>query len=819
MKISYNWLKNYIDLDPNEHTPEVLAEVLPFLGFEIEEQIQLGPPLLDNVVVGEVLEFEQHPDADRLRCCKVSTGDSSETHAIVCGAKNFSVGDRVAVALPGAVLPGDFKIKKSRLRGQPSEGMLCSAKELKAGEDHEGILILDETVPLGTSINEVFADGDTVFDLEVTPNRADALSHIGIARELAARFGVSIKRPQVKADVARSSSGTSLLLKEVKVAAPGVCPHYTATCVKDVKVGPSPKWLRQAIEAIGLRSVNNIVDVTNYVLYETGQPLHAFDAAKIRGNELHVRLAKEGEVITTLDEKERRLDAGMAIIADAERPLVIAGIMGSLDAEVDSDTVDIVLEAAYFDPSQVRSIARRLKLSSDSSYQFERGVDPQGVETAALRALDLILEVAGGSIDGEMYVVGQSVEKTDTISTHPDSVRKFIGFEVDDLEIRQAFESLGMSVSARSNGAAETWEVQVPSYRGDLQREVDLIEEFVRIYGTERIPESSVVARGIKQNDHRIHIFNDAASDYLTGQNFDEAYLYSFRGPEETEHFFGEGLSRLLALENPLQSDQSHLRPSLVPGLLDVLKLNIARGTGAARFFECGHVYRELKGNLVELISVGFVMFADSAGRNWKERESTDFYTARALNNTILKLAGVDATKLDFQRINECKLWQGGQSAYAGDFGKMGYECCVGLLNVETLKDRWEIDELVFAGSILFRPDLFDRKVKRSRHREISNQPASVKDLALVVDEAVNAREVEKEIARFAKKTAQGFICETVRIFDVYEGEELPEGKKSLAVTMSFRAMDRTLKDKEVNAAFDGIQKLIAENTVYQIRK
>lgn len=819
MKISYNWLKNYIDLDPDEHTPEVLAEVLPFLGFEIEEQIQLGPPLLDNVVVGEVLEFEQHPDADRLRCCKVSTGDPEATHAIVCGAKNFVAGDRVAVALPGAVLPGDFKIKKSRLRGQPSEGMLCSAKELKAGEDHDGILILDETVPLGTSINEVFADGDTVFDLEVTPNRADALSHIGIARELAARFGLSIRYPEIKTNVARSSAGTSPLLKEVKAAAPEACPHYTATCVKGVKVGASPKWLRQAIEAIGLRSVNNVVDVTNYVLHETGQPLHAFDAAKIRGNSLHVRLAKEGEMITTLDEKERRLDAGMAIIADAERPLVIAGIMGSLDAEVDSDTVDIVLEAAYFDPGQVRSTARRLKLSSDSSYRFERGVDPQGVETAALRALDLILEVAGGSIDGEMHVVGRPVEKVDTISTHPDSVRKFIGFEVDDLKIRQAFESLGMSISARNNGAAETWEVKVPSYRGDLQREVDLIEEFVRIYGTERIPESSVTARGIKQNDHRIHTFNDAASDYLTGQNFDEAYLYSFRGPEETEHFFGEDLSRLLALENPLQSDQSHLRPSLVPGLLDVLKLNIARGTGAARFFECGHVYRELNGKLIELISVGFVMFADLAGRNWKERESIDFYTARALNNTILKLAGVDATKLDFQRINECKLWQGGQSAYAGDFGKMGYECCVGLLNVETLKDRWEIDELVFAGSILFRPDLFDRKVKRSRHQEISNQPASVKDLALVVDEAVNAREVEKEIARFAKKTAQGFICETVRIFDVYEGEELPEGKKSLAVTMSFRAMDRTLKDKEVNAAFDGIQKLIAENTVYQIRK
>ena len=347
MKISYNWLKNYIDLDETEYAPDVLAEALPFLGFEIEEQLQLGPPLLDNVVVGEVLEFEQHPDADRLRCCKVSTGESAETqHSIVCGAKNFNAGDRVAVALPGAVLPGNFKIKKSKLRGQPSEGMMCSAKELKIGEDHDGILILDKDIPLGMPINDVFTDGDTVFDLEVTPNRADALSHIGIARELAARFGLTVKHPEIKVNIGKVTNGASSLLESVEIEIPKVCPHYTATCIKGVKVGPSPKWLKQSIESIGLRPINNVVDVTNYVLHETGQPLHAFDAAKIRGGKLYVRNAKEGELITTLDEKERTLSADMAVIADAEHPLVVAGIMGSLDAEVDDATVDVVLEAA-----------------------------------------------------------------------------------------------------------------------------------------------------------------------------------------------------------------------------------------------------------------------------------------------------------------------------------------------------------------------------------------------------------------------------------------------------------------------------------------
>lgn len=821
MKISYNWLKNYIDLDEAKHAPEVLAEVLPFLGFEIEEQLQLGPPQLDKVVVGEVTDFGQHPDADRLRCCKVrvDTSDGAPLE-IVCGAKNFVAGDRVAVALPGAVLPGNFKIKKSKLRGQPSEGMLCSAKELRAGEDHDGILVLDKDIPLGLPINSVFTDGDTVFDLEVTPNRADALSHIGIARELAARFGLTVKYPEIKADIGKAAKGAaSALLEGVEIETPEVCPHYTAVRIRGVKIGPSPKWLSQAIEAIGLRPINNVVDVTNYVLHETGQPLHAFDAKKIRGGKLCVRNARDGEPITTLDEKEHTLSAEMAVIADAERPLVVAGIMGSLDAEVDDATVDIVLEAAYFNPSSVRSTARKLKLSSDSSYRFERGVDPQGVETAALRAVDLILEVAGGSVEGEMLVAGSPIETTKTVQIRPESVRRFVGFDVGDSEIRQALEALGLCVSAQDDGVTDIWDVGIPSFRGDLQREVDLIEEIVRIYGTDKIPESAVVARGIRQNDYRIYTFKDSVADYLTGQNFDEAYLYSLRDPNETKYFFGEDMFKSLALKNPLQSDQSHLRASLIPGLLDVLKLNCSRGTGATRFFECGHVYRAAGAEMTELLSVGFVMLADPIGRNWRQRESVDFYAARTINNEILKIAGIDPNKLNFQLINECHIWQPCQSAEAGAHDKIGYDCSVGLLNVETLKTRWEMDELVLACSILFKPDFFERTVKRKRYHAISNQPASVKDLALIVDQGVLAGDVEKDITRFAKKAVQGFDCESVRVFDVYEGQGLPEGKKSLAVTMSFRAAERTLKDKEVNAAFESIQKLIAEKTDYQVRK
>ena len=821
MKISYNWLKNYIDLDETVHTPEVLIEVLPLLGFEIEECHQLGPPQLDKVVVGEVLEFEQHPNADRLRCCKVST-DPSEggSHAIVCGAKNFVAGDRVAVALPGAVLPGDFKIKKSNLRGQPSEGMLCSAKELRISEDHEGIMILDKDIPLGTPINKVFTETDTIFDLEITPNRADMLGHLGVARELSARLGLDLKYPEIKTSVKKTSEATSKLLNGVDVAAPEACPHYTATCIRGVVVGPSPKWLKRAIEAIGQRSINNIVDITNYLLHETGQPLHAFDASKIHGNRLFVRNAEEGEQITTLDEKERTLSNDMVVVADMERPLVIAGVMGSLDAEVDNATTDVIIEAAYFDPSSIRATARKLKLSTDSSYRFERGVDPKGVEFTALRAVDLILEVAGGTVDGAMLTVGNLVDTINEIVINPDDIRNFIGFEISDAAMQEALESIELDVSVHSKGDGSSfWEVSIPSFRGDLQREVDLIEEIVRIYGTDKIPDSEVVARGISHDDHRICTVNDAVADYLTGQNFDEAYLYTLRDSKETEYLFGEDACRLLALKNPLQSDQSHLRASLIPGLLDVLKLNNARGTGALRFFEHGHVYREVRGEIVELISVCFVILSDQSSRKWRQREAVDFYTARTLGSNILELAGIDAGKLSYQHIDECRLWQGGQSAHAGDFTKMGFECSLGMLNVETLKNRWEIEQPVMAGSVLLMPHLFERKIRRLRLQVISNQPASSKDLALIVDKSTFAGQVQDNISRFARKVTSGFFCESVRVFDVYEGEGLPEGKKSLAVTMSFRASDHTLKDKEVNAAFEEIQKLIAEETDYQIRK
>ena len=819
MKISYNWLKQYLDLDPVEHSPEVLAEVLPLLGFDIETMESLGPPVLKNVVVGEVLEFEQHPNADRLRCCKVSTGESGEAHSIVCGAKNFAVGDRVMVALPGAVLPGDFKIKKSKLRGEPSEGMLCSAKELNLGQDHDGILILGKEQAVGTPLNEIYSDVDTILDLEITPNRVDVLSHIGLAREVAARFGLSLKYPEVKANTSYPSEKEPLL-EGVEVQAENVCPHYTAFSIKGVEVGPSPKWLRTALGSVGLRSVNNVVDVTNFVLHETGQPMHVFDAAKIRGKRLVIRQAAKAESITTLDGEQRTLSEKDTVIADTEGPLALAGIMGGLDAEVSATTVDIVLETAYFNPTAIRASARRVGLTSDSAYRFERGVDPKGQLYASLRAVDLILEVAGGTVEGDRIVAGAEPVTENSIKLFPEEVRRFIGFEVSNECIAEQLEALGLEIAEHTEAEGTLhWEVKIPSYRGDLERSVDLIEEFVRLYGTDRIPETAVKARGIETEDHRAYTVNAAVASYLTGQNFNEAFLYSLRDPEETRALFGEDAFNRLTLENPLQSDQSHLRASLLPGLLDVLQLNIARATGAMRFFERGRVFKATESGVMELAAFAFVAVGESLTRHWKDQGVVDFYNARTWCENIVDLAGLPRAKLNFEPQETTPLWQGGHSAHAGDLARQGFQCTAGMLNIASLRDRWDLEFPVIAGIVEVDLKCFHRQVKRPRHTPLSKQPAAARDIALVVDQSVLAGRVQSDLAKFAKQAAVGFDCESITCFDTYEGEGLPAGKKSLAMSLSFRASDRTLKDEEVNAAFQEIQAQVEAKTEYQIRK
>lgn len=812
MKLSLNWVSRYVDLSGK--SVQEIEHALTLIGFEVDSVETLGVPQLENVQVGEVLSFKPHPNADRLRLCQIKTSPDEEPRAIVCGASNFKEGDRVMVATPGAKLPtpdgGSFKIKKSKIRGEVSLGMMCSAKELGLGQDHDGIMILKDRPEIGTPINDIFKDNDSVFDIELTANRPDCLSHIGLARELAAYFELPLKEPQVSAN--GSAAGDKLI--DTVTLESDTCPLYYAISVRGVKVAPSPDWLRKSLEAVGLNSINNVVDVTNYVLMEYGQPLHAFDANKLKGGKIIVRHARDGEQVTTLDDKERKLSSEMTVIADAERAVAVAGVMGCADVEVDDSTTDVLLEAAWFKPAEVRRTSRKLGLSSDSSHRYERGVDFERTRHAALRAIDLILETAGGTVSGNLIQAGEIPEGAKPVTIHPDAIRKFCGYGPDDATIRGIFERLELAVSDAADGA---WEVAIPSWRfGDLTRPVDLIEEFVRIYGTDNIPQTAVSSVGLSRDDAPLANFNAKASALLSSRQLNECYHYTLRDSAEVAQWYGEEQADKLRLSNPLASDQGSLRHSLIPGLLDALRLNRDRGNAMRGLYEIGRTFSYEEEQRWERASVAFVLPVEEQS-GWLTREKPDFYTVKALVEHVLGCAGVPQAHHVWEHLT-ASAWQEGHAAASVAYKKNDIAAAAGHVSLQMLK-AWDIDVPVLAGEIHIRPSYFEQVPTPPSYQAFSTMPASHKDLALVVDSCLLAEHVRSELEAVAKKaTGDAFALETVKVFDVYQGQGLPENKKSLAFSLRFRAADRTLKDEEVNKVFDTIQKEITAEGKYAVR-
>ncbi len=816
MLLSHKWLHRYIKLNK---TPDEITEALTLIGFEVEDVTHIGLPHFEHVVVGKILSSDPHPDADRLSVCKVDTASELGLSTIVCGAKNYKVGDHVPVALPGAILPGGFEIKRSKLRGVDSEGMMCSPKELGMGDDHGGLLILENKPNLGTPINQVYPETDIVFDIEVTPNRPDCLSHLGMARELAAYFGLTLLYPEIIASGNNENGKEDTnLISNLNINTPENCPYYRAYSILNVTIRQSPEWMQLLLKSIGLRPINNVVDVTNFVLHELGQPLHAFDATKILGGNLTVRLAEKDEKITTLDDKERLLDSTMTVIADDERSLVIGGVMGSVDAEVDNNTRNIVLEAAYFNPSNIRATSRKLGLSSDSSYRFERGVDSAGLEFAAMRAIDLILETAGGNVVEVPLVSGAPLQTVKEIIISPDYIRKTLGFHVDDKDIKRVFESLEFLISihdSKTNG--KEWYIKIPEYRIDLDRPIDLVEEFLRIYGTDKIPEATVQSPGLISCDNPITVFNRKVSAYLVGQNFSECLNYSLRSKEELEKWFTLAASQSLGLSNPLASDQSHLRTSLLPGLLDTIILNQNRRNNPQRLFEAGRVFREKDGLLWEAVSVGFVMLQSKVKQDWLAAKNPDLFSAKKIVLELLKFAGIKNDDIKIKLLTSNNQWQEGHSASAGNTDR-GWETKFGMLNLSLLKEK-DIEGTVIAGWVTILPELIEKYKTERSYQPLSNFPPVTKDLALVVDESVLSSEVRNKLSLVTKDAVgKQFNIESIEVFDVYQGDGLPEGKKSLAFSLIFRADDRTLTDVEVNKVFLEIQNRITDDTGYSIR-
>jgi phenylalanyl-tRNA synthetase beta chain len=822
MKISLNWLRDYVQLDASV---DEISRAITFLGFEVESVHATGAPKLENVVVGEILTRARHPNADKLSVCTVDVGPAGGVKTIVCGAHNCDAGNRVFVALPGAVLPGDFQIKQSKIRGQSSDGMMCSPDEIGLGSDHSGLLILTGQPALGTPINQALPPGDTVFDIEITPNRPDCQSHLGIARELAAWFKLPLLYPQenFRGVLPDGAAERRDLLASVRVEAPEDCPLYSAFVIPGIKIGPSPAWLQERLKAVGLRPINNVVDVGNYVMLETGQPLHAFDARRLGGNEIVVRRAADGEKITTLDGRERALTSHMLVIADAARPVVVAGIMGGVDSGVADDTTDLVLECAIFKRQSIRSTSRKLGLSTDSSYRYERGVDPHSALESAWRAVDLILETAGGQVAGPICQVGGDVPwQREIVVTH-DYITEKLGFDIPAADMRAAFDALELNVTREEEtthpARGFAWTVSIPSWRDDLDRPIDLVEEVLRLYGTEKIPAAVVMSPGLLAEDDPIVAFNRRVTEYLVGHDFHECVNYTLRPAKEIAAWVSEPAAQELALANPFVEDQSHLRPTLVSGLLESLKLNQSRGVAASRLFETGRVFIERDGQTLECAAVAFVVAEPVGERAWLKRETPDFYAIKHHAAALAAAAGVDLGRQPLGSDGGPQHgWQLGHSATVGDMAQ-GWLARFGLLDLAHVR-AIGVEGKVHAGTFVILPGKLSAEISRRRFSEFSQMPAALRDLALVVDASTLASDVQKALTKIARAAVgNGFALEKVSVFDLYAGKGMADGKKSLAFNLAFRSADRTLTDDEVNAVFQKIQAELETTTPYQIRK
>ncbi len=783
MLISFNWLKQYIQL---KESVETVLERLIHAGVAVENVKHLGRDIT-HVVVAELLSVEKHPQADRLSLTKVSTG--KETFQVVCGAKNIAPGQKVPLALVGAVLPGNFEIKAAKIRGVESFGMLCSAKELGLAEDAEGILILPPDAPLGAEFLNYSGLPDTLFVLEITPNRADLLSHWGVARELGALFHKPVQYPKSKKPK-ESSIATSKLI-HIKIEAKDLCHLYTCRAIEEVKVGPSPKWLAQALEKMGQRSINNIVDVTNFVLLETGQPLHAFDLGQIHGRQILVRTAAQGEKISLLDGTERELKDHMLVIADADRPIALAGIMGGSNSQVTGQTQNILLESAQFLPGSVRKTARHFGISTDSSYRFERGVDPKGVQAALERAVALILEVAGGHLAKGIGAVSTKTIKNPPVIFRPQRTHALLGLEIPAKTQIQILNNLGCKV--KGTAKSKTLSVQCPSHRLDLTREIDLIEEMARLSGYDKIPVVSPnipsflfplgseipFEKEIRSSLHQAGFYEAVNSTFLAS-----TFPQKLKLPED------HPLRRFQEVANPITDDQRVLRPSLLPSLLANIQLNLSHQQETASLYEMNKVFTPgPEGRVTERIQVAAIVAGVASQAQWHSPErKSDFYDIKGLVESILSNCGLTEFEWSFQPASapydpvqnfEVKTPRGQLLARGG------------ALHPKVLK---EYDISVPAFALEIEPEAFQQAPQASKsYHPLPKFPAAWRDIALMVPDGVTSTQVLVAIEEMGKPDLK-----KVHLFDLYRGPHLSTGVRSLAYRMQFLNEERTLTDQEV---------------------
>ncbi len=800
MKTSVKWLKNYVDMP---WAPAELAEKLTLAGLEVEGLIPVGQ-VPDGIVVAEILSRNPHPDADRLSVCEVSIG-VEEPLQIVCGAPNCAAGAKVPLATIGTVMEEGFKIKKSKLRGVMSQGMLCSAGELNLSEDHAGLMILPQDAPVGAPLSDVL-DTDMVIDWEVTPNRPDWLSHIGIAREVAAVNDscASFRMPAVAVESVKDASINSLA--SVEVLDHELCPRYIARMVRNVTIAPSPEWMQTALAAVGIRSINNVVDITNYVLMECGQPLHAFDYDLIAGHKIIVRRAHDGEKLTTLDGGEHELTTENLLIADAEKGVALAGVMGGGNTEISDKTTTVFLESAVFQARNIRATARKLGLSSESSHRFERGVGLEMAEFASLRACALMCELAGGElVDGKIDAYPKPYVPH-TVACRFARVNSLIGVVIDPDQVVSYFERLGLGVVSRDEMIVI---VSVPSFRLDLEREVDLIEEVARLYGLDNIngEAGKVKAGGPMASDTYYPI--EEARAQLLGLGLDETMTYSLVSLQTAVENTGVAENELIGLANPLSIETAYMRPTLLPGLLQTVGINVAHNNADIAFFELGRVLTKSPELPEERQQVGIVLSGHAHPERFgteREREY-DFFDMKGLVESWLELRRL--TAFECRPASHPAFKQGVCAAiFSGKeqiavFGEVCAELTHGIrLRHPLLLALVELDTLIATP------------VKPRKYQALPQFPAVVRDISLVAAASVTSQTIVDAI-----KAANCSWLEKVELFDVYEDEKaLGPGKRSLAYSVTYRDPKKTLTDQKVNKAHEKIRASLAKALPVELR-
>ncbi len=804
MKISYNWLKNYIkvNLDANK-----VSELLTDSGLEVEglEKIQTIKGGLEGLMVGEVLTKEKHPDADRLNVTTISVGNDEPLN-IVCGAPNVQVGQKVVIATIGTTLYSgeeSFKIKKSKIRGQLSEGMICAEDEIGMGKGHDGILVLEPSTQVGMLVKDYFKiEDDYVFEIGLTPNRADATGHIGVARDLVAVLNQTEKTELIKPSVDAFKVDNTNLTIDVEVKNPELCPRYSGVSIQNITVKESPDWLKNSLLSVGLTPINNVVDVTNFVLHETGQPLHAFDAAKIEGNKIVVGSAISKSKFTTLDEVERELSEHDLMIANEKEPMCIAGVFGGIDSGVTNATTSLFLESAYFNPVSIRKSAKRHGLNTDASFRFERGADPNITIYALKRAANLIKEVAGGDISSEISDFYPTPIENFKVDFSYQNCDRLIGKSIDRELIKNILTTLEIEVVAETNDGLQ---LSVPPFKADVIREVDIIEEVLRIYGYNNIEIPPLLSSSLAYRDKpEKEKVTNIISEFLAANGFNEILSNSL-----TKVDYYKGLEdSLVTMKNPLSKDLGVLRQSMVFNGLETIVYNQNRKSGNLNLFEWGKTYtkKETKFNESSYLSIYITGRAEL--ENWNTTANdVDFYQLKGVVNALIERFGLNKLRFTAQEATLSHLAYGLTYSINKNelvqFGKI----------TEALKNNFSIDKEVFYAEI--NCDVLMKLVAMAKvtYKEVPKFPAMRRDLALLLDKGVAYEAIVK-----AARNQDRNVLKEINLFDVYEGKNLPKGKKSYGISFEFLDENKTLTDGYVDKVMTKIINVLTKEFQAELR-